>query len=69
MVDSRRTRRHDFRIWPTARPMDGLLRGTANRKPKVAWQFTGQGSQYVGMAQGLYESQPVFRATLDRCDQ
>jgi phthiocerol/phenolphthiocerol synthesis type-I polyketide synthase E len=35
--------------------------------PSVAYLFPGQGAQYVGMARGLYESLPVFRATVDRC--
>ena len=33
----------------------------------VAFMFSGQGSQYVNMAQGIYESQPVFRTEVDRC--
>ncbi|MDE2886321.1 MAG: SDR family NAD(P)-dependent oxidoreductase, partial [Chloroflexota bacterium] len=36
---------------------------------KVAFVYTGQGSQWVGMGQALYESEPVFRAVLDRCER
>jgi acyl transferase domain-containing protein len=39
------------------------------RRPGVAFLFTGQGEMRTGLAQGLYASQPVFRAALDRCDE
>ena len=35
---------------------------------KVAFAFAGEGSEWVGMGQVLYESEPVVRAVLDRCD-
>ena len=35
----------------------------------IAFLFTGQGAQYVGMGQQLYETQPTFRQTLERCDE
>jgi acyl transferase domain-containing protein len=47
----------------------GIARGFAENRPKVAFLFTGQGAQYPKMGRRLYETQPVFRRTLDRCSE
>ncbi|WP_309731615.1 type I polyketide synthase, partial [Chamaesiphon sp. OTE_75_metabat_556] len=39
-----------------------------NKPPKIVFLFTGQGSQYVNMGRQLYETQPVFRQTIEQCD-
>lgn len=44
----------------------GTFRGEA--KPvSMAWLFTGQGSQYAGMAKELYDSNLAFREQMDAC--
>ena len=40
----------------------------AKTEPRTAFAFTGQASQWAGMGQTLYASEPVVRAVLDRCD-
>ncbi|MGX9791779.1 type I polyketide synthase [Mycobacterium sp. MMS18-G62] len=49
------------------RPAPGLVRGECHDTPKTAWLFTGQGSQYPGMARELFDTEPVFAETLSRC--
>ena len=38
-------------------------------RPRIAMLFTGQGSQYPGMGQELFRTQPTFRRVLQRCDE
>lgn len=43
-------------------------RTSGTTPPGIAFLFTGQGSQYSGMGHQLYQSQPIFRQTLEACD-
>ncbi|MGO9112136.1 MAG: SDR family NAD(P)-dependent oxidoreductase [Thermoguttaceae bacterium] len=40
-----------------------------DQAPRIAFLFTGQGAQYAGMGWKLYETQPIFRSAIDRCEE
>ena len=67
IVDSREKAHELLGALAEERSAPGLLTGICGDPPKTAWLFTGQGSQYVGMGHDLFETQPVFRQTLEKC--
>jgi acyl transferase domain-containing protein/acyl carrier protein len=45
----------------------GVVRGECTDPPTTAWLFTGQGSQYPGMARELFDTEQVFADTVRGC--
>ncbi len=64
------TARAKLRQAQTAPTAPGIIRSKKGEQaPKVAFLFAGQGPQYVDMGRQLYETQPLFRRTLQQCDE
>jgi phthiocerol/phenolphthiocerol synthesis type-I polyketide synthase E len=45
----------------------GEFAHSGDNSDQVVFLFPGQGAQHVGMARGLYDSEPVFAEHFDRC--
>jgi len=61
---------HSLREMGEGRAPAGAAEGTLrpSDRARIAFVFTGQGAQAPGMGRGLYESEPVFRAVIDRAE-
>jgi acyl transferase domain-containing protein len=61
--------REELTAFVQGRQSTRLVEGKAgdHETLRIAFLFTGQGSQYAGMGRELYQSQPVFRRALDDC--
>ncbi|GET39921.1 beta-ketoacyl synthase [Microseira wollei NIES-4236] len=46
-----------------------LSNQTGKKLSKIAFLFTGQGSQYINMGRQLYDNQPIFRQTIEQCNE
>ncbi len=70
VADSKESTRAALRAFLDGKSHPAVQRGTAvpGAAQEVVFLFTGQGAQYAGMGQRLYETSPIFRDTIDRCD-
>ena len=57
------------RLRALAKTAKALDPETPDAATKVAFVYSGEGSQWIGMGKALYRSEPVARAVLDRCDE
>ncbi|KAI1446584.1 putative polyketide synthase [Annulohypoxylon stygium] len=71
---------YDHRISVTADSVEKLIKGLGSAQAshvpskkapevRIAFVFSGQGSQYLGMGQQLMSIYPVFSKTIRQCDQ
>ncbi|ALG08297.1 type I polyketide synthase [Kibdelosporangium phytohabitans] len=73
---SARRHAHDHRVAVTGSSAAELAEKIKTARPvkaqpgaKLAFVFSGQGSQWPGMAKDLLVASPVFRAVLEECDE
>ncbi|NQE34725.1 type I polyketide synthase [Microcoleus asticus] len=71
VVEEADTLRQQLGNFTSGKKTDGTLdcKVGERKRPKIAFLFTGQGSQYIGMGRQLYDTQPIFREALNQCDE
>jgi acyl transferase domain-containing protein/NADPH:quinone reductase-like Zn-dependent oxidoreductase/acyl carrier protein len=66
-----------FRTAVVGKTMEDILKGLQSGakmaaipevRPNLCFLFTGQGSQYPGMAKALYDSNPIFKVHFEKCE-
>jgi acyl transferase domain-containing protein/acyl carrier protein len=50
-------------------PKRGITSYSEEAERRIVFMFPGVGAHYVGMARGLYDSEPAFRQEVDRCSE
>ncbi|MFS8069262.1 MAG: acyltransferase domain-containing protein, partial [Byssovorax sp.] len=59
----------DSRRWDEGSSLAGQSATSSLAAPRVVFVFPGQGSQWQGMGRRLLETEPVFRAAIEACEQ
>ncbi|ADO72607.1 type I polyketide synthase [Stigmatella aurantiaca] len=67
--DSQGAMREQLRAFQAGHGAQPMLSGKAEGQPRIAFLFTGQGAQWLGMGEELFRTEPTFRRTLLRCDE
>lgn len=71
IAESRQDLRAQLDVLVAGKDFSGAIAAEVKRRkpPKIAFLFAGEDSEYVNRGRQLYDTQPVFRQTLELCDR